>query len=152
MKLLRRDAARSADSDRAVEPQAKPPPGKTLLKLWRRKSWNQFLAQFQVMLDGIELGLIRNGEKAEFIIDPGQHELRLLAGPHPLTPGPLGHLGASRPVQFSGEEGQVVEFVCGPGPMARLPLARVPDPERTPDLILKPKPPRVTRRTWNTYD
>lgn len=155
VRLLRRRSRPSAQAQEPPPTSQAVSSGTATLILERRK--NQLyarLARFRVMLDGVEVGEIGNGETCRFPIAPGKHKLQLLVAgaSDPLKPTPLGHIHASRPADFTVGDEQTVSFICGPGPMSRLPMARVPDPERTPDLMLKPRPPRLTRRTWNRYE
>lgn len=129
-------------------------PGKeAVLHLIRRKTWASSRNLYRILIDGHDRGAIRSGQTIDLSIPLGEHELRLAIAesPDPFTANQLGHLFASRPVQIRAQEGQVIEFVCGPGRPAFFPFARVRGEEQ-PDIMLKPKPPHITRRTWHTYD
>lgn len=56
---------------------------------------------FDVTLDGKVVGSIERGDTTETPLEPGHHRLRIRAGRY-----------SSRPYEFDGAEGEVVEFRC----------------------------------------
>ena len=102
-----------------------------------------------VLVDGQELGSLRVGKMAEFPVPPGQHNLQVTIGEveDPTTPDKNGHVFASHPVNFTVEDGQTVEFMCGPGPTFFQPFRRVHG-DQHPDVMLKPK---IEGASWRTY-
>lgn len=129
------------------------PEGTAIIRLIRRKMLLTLrMDDFTVLVDGQEVGLVRNGETVDLPVTPGERRLQLASrrADNPLTPDALGHLHASRPLEFVASEGQVVEFLCGPGAAAGFAFSRVKGEEK-PNIMLKPKPAEVTWRTWRTY-
>ena len=130
------------------------PEGPTILRLIRRRLEiiNLAMDDFTVLVDGQEVGVVRNGETVELPVTPGEHRLQLASrrANDSLTPDALRHLHASRPVKFVASGGQVVEFLCGPGAASGFAFSRVKGEEK-PNIMLKPKPTEVTWRTWRTY-
>lgn len=126
--------------------------GTYVLRVIRRKTLVAARGNtYRVLIDDREQGVVHNGEMVDIPIQAGRHEFQLvIAGaPYPPQANRMGHMLASRPVEIMAHE--ILEFVCGPGAADFFPFSRV-DGKVRPDIMLKPKPSRVTRHTWRSYD
>ena len=107
---------------------------------------------YLIFVDGQERSEIRNGQTVDVAVPPGANEVRLAVAKSkdPFALNNMGHLCASRPCAFVADENQTVRFLCGPGKAAFFPFSRFGEDQ--PDVMLKPEPPRITWRTWRTYE
>lgn len=72
-----------------------------MLKIKRYSAWVDAFRKYKIILDGKEIGKIKNGESLEFPIEQGEHSLVLKID-----------YARSNKVSFSSNN-ENVEFVCG---------------------------------------
>jgi hypothetical protein len=52
-------------------------PGSSIIRVKRGTAYRDYLRRYRVMIDGHEVGKIRNDEVLDFAVDPGEHTVRL---------------------------------------------------------------------------
>jgi hypothetical protein len=71
----------------------------------RRVPWRNRLAKYRVEIDGHVVGSIAQGETRDFTVLPGEHTIRMSSD----------RIFTSPERTVSLDEGELVEFLCGPG-------------------------------------
>ncbi len=73
-----------------------------MIKLTRDTGWTDRLRAYSVVVDGTDLGNIKNGENQEFPIAPGTHEIIIKVD-----------WCSSNTITFVVKEGETLSFSCG---------------------------------------
>jgi hypothetical protein len=70
--------------------------------------WRDRLRKYKVVLDGVVVAKLRNGEKSELAVPAGRHSLEIRID-----------WTGSDVAEFTVADGETVEFVCGATPCSR---------------------------------
>jgi len=80
---------------------------KTTIEIFRKWRWVDFLFGANVLVDGVKIGKVSNGQTKIFEVTPGVHQLQLKMNWSFLS----GFL-RSRPTDFRIDEGGALKFNC----------------------------------------
>ncbi len=82
------------------------PQSHSLIDLERADSAAHACSSYEVLLDGVQIGIIGNNQIQRYEVKPGTHTLRVVVR-LPLN-------SASAEIRISSNLGEVVQLVCGP--------------------------------------
>lgn len=74
-----------------------------MLKIYRKKNPIDSLCPFKIMLNGIELGKIMNGETKDFNLKSGKYKIKIVGGAY-----------YSPEVEIELADDQIIQLICYP--------------------------------------